>query len=108
VRYEELCRTRYSIDGEAEQAMASLAEVLDRLESLHASQVRTAADAEVAYLVQEEVSDMIENWLARRLGRWLPLESAEKYDAPLPEVDVLALKPEPEGGSPGVLGAHTS
>jgi hypothetical protein len=108
VRYEELCRTRYSIDGEAEQAMASLAEVLNRLESLHASQVRTAADAEVAYLVQEEVSDMIENWLARRLGRWLPLESAEKYDAPLPEVDALALKPEPEGGSPGVLGAHTS
>jgi hypothetical protein len=93
-RYEELCRTRYSIDGEAEQVMANLAEVLDRLESLHAHQVRTAADAEEAYLVQEEVSDMIENWLARRLGRWLSLGSPEKYDAPLPELDALALRPE--------------
>jgi hypothetical protein len=106
-RYEELCRTRYSIDGEAEQVMANLAEVLDRLESLHAHQVRTAADAEEAYLVQEEVSDMIENWLARRLGRWLSVGSPEKYDAPLPELDVLALKPEPERGSPGGVGTDT-
>ena len=68
----------------------------------------TAADAEKAYLVQEEVSDMIENWLARRLGRWLSVGSPEKYDAPLPELDVLALKPEPERGSPGGVGAHTS
>jgi hypothetical protein len=37
---------------------------------------------------------MIENWLARRLGRWLSLGSPEKYDAPLPELDALALKPE--------------
>jgi hypothetical protein len=108
MRYEELCRTRYSIDGEAEQVMANLIEVLDRLESLHAHQVRTAADAEEAYLVQEEVSDMIENWLARRLGRWLSLVSSEKYDAPLPELDALALKPEPERGSPGGVGVHTS
>ena len=112
-RYEELCRTRYSIDGEAEQVMANLAEVLDRLESLHADQVRSAADAEEAYLVQEEVSDMIEHWLARRLGRWLPLGSSEKYDAPLPELDALALKPEPERGrapgrAPGRGGAHAS
>jgi hypothetical protein len=107
-RYEELCRTRYSIDGEAEQAMTNLAEVLDRLESVHARQIRAAADAEAAYLVEEEVSDMIENWLTRRLARWLPLSSPDKYDAPLPEVDALALKPEPERGSPGVVGAHTS
>lgn len=107
-RYEELCRTRYSIDGEAEQAMANLAEVLDRLESLHAHQVRAAADAEAAYLVEEEVSDMIGNWLARRLGRWLPLGSPDKYDAPLPELDALALKPEPERGSAGVVGVRTS
>ncbi len=107
-RYEELCRTRYSIDGEAEQAMANLAEVLDRLESLHAHQVRAAADAEAAYLVEEEVSDMIGNWLARRLGRWLPLGSSDKYDAPLPELDALALKPEPERGSAGVVGVRTS
>lgn len=108
-RYQELCRSRYSIDGEAEQAMANLVEVLDRLESLHAHQVRTAADAEEAYLVEEEVSDMIENWLARRLGRWLPLGSSEKYDAPLPELDALALKPEPERGrAPGRGGAHTN
>ncbi|HLM78809.1 MAG TPA: hypothetical protein VK361_10530 [Rubrobacteraceae bacterium] len=107
-RYEELCRMRYSIAGEAEQVMANLAEILDRLENLHAEQVRTAADAEEAYLVQEEVSDMIENWLARRLGRWLSVGSPEKYDAPLPELDVLALKPEPERGSPSGVGAHTS
>jgi hypothetical protein len=107
-RYEELCMTRYSIDGEAEQAVANLAEVLDRLESLHTHQVRVAADAEAAYLVEEEVSDMIGNWLARRFGRWLPLGSPDKYDAPLPELDALALKPESERGGSGVVGARTT
>jgi hypothetical protein len=48
---------------------------------------------------------MIEHWLARRLGRWLSLSSPEKYDAPLPELDALALKPEPSGsGSSRKLG----
>jgi chromosome segregation ATPase len=101
-RYEELCRTRYSVDGEAERVMADLVEVLKRLESVHAHQIRTAAEAEESYLVQEEVHDMIESWLTRRLGRWLALGSLKKYDEPLPELDPLALKPEPERESLGV------
>jgi hypothetical protein len=94
-RYEALCRRRYALDGEVEQVMADLIEILGQLESLHAHQVRTAAEAEESYLVQEEVQDMIENWLMRRLSRWLPEGSLKKYDAPLPEVDPLAVKPEP-------------
>jgi hypothetical protein len=31
--------------------------------------------------------------LARRLRRWLSLESLEKYDTPLPKLDPLALNP---------------
>ncbi len=93
-RYEALCEERYSLDGEAEEAMASLVEVLYRLEDLHADQVRAAADADNSYLAQQDPRDTIENWLARRLRRWLPLGSLEKYDASLPELDPLALRPE--------------
>ncbi len=94
-RYEALCKTRYSLDGEAEEAMASLIEVLDRLESLYDYQVRSAADAEESYLTQQDPRSTIELWLGRRLRRWLPSGSFEKYDAPLPELDPLAWKPAP-------------
>lgn len=97
-RYVALCKTRYSLDGEAEEAMVGLVEVLDRLESLYDDQVRTAADAEESYLTQQDPRSTIELWLGRRLRRWLPNGSFEKYDAPLPELDPLAWKPEPGGG----------
>lgn len=95
-RYEALCGERYSLDGEAEEAMAGLLEVLDRLESLHADQVRVAADADDSYPGQHDPRSTVEHWLARRLRRWLPNGSFEKYDAPLPELDPLARRSEPD------------
>ena len=94
-RYEALCEERYSLDGEAEQVIDSLVEVLERLEGLYADQVRAAADAEDPSPAHQDPRDMTEQWLARRLGRWLSVASVEKYDAPLPELDPLALKPKP-------------
>ncbi len=95
-RYEALCEERYFLDGEAEEAMAGFVEVLERLEGLYAAQVRAAADAEDPALADQDPRDTIEQWLARRLDRWLSLTSLEKYDTPLPELDPLALKPEPD------------
>ncbi len=94
-RYEALCKERYSLDSEAEKVMASLLEVLERLEGLYAEQVHAAAAAEDPSLAQQDPRGTIEQWLARRLRHWLSLASLEKYDAPLPELDPLALKPEP-------------
>ena len=93
-RYEVLCKERYSLDSEAEKVMARLVEVLNRLEDLHDDQVRLAADAENSSPAHQDPRATIEQWLARRLRRWLPSGSFEKYDAPLPELDPLALKPE--------------
>ena len=104
-RYETLCKERYGLDEEAEKVVAVLLEVLDELKELYATQVRAASDAENFSLGHQDPRDMIEPWLARRLRRWLSLESLEKYDAPLPELDPLALKPEPERGGLGVGGA---
>jgi chromosome segregation ATPase len=95
-RYEALCEERYSLDGQAEKAVASLPEVLKRLEGLYAEQVRAAADAEDPSPAHQDPRGTIEQWLARRLRRWLSLASLEKYDAPLSELDPLALKPEPD------------
>ena len=93
-RFEALRKERYSLDGEAEEAIAGLAEVLDRLEKLHAEQVRAATDAGDPSAAQHDPSGTVEPWLARRLRRWLPDGSLERYDAPLPELDHLARKPE--------------
>jgi chromosome segregation ATPase len=95
-RYEALCKERYSLDSEAEKVVASLLEVLERLEGLYAEQVHAADAAEDPSLAQQDPRGTIEQWLARRLRRWLSLASLEKYDAPLPELDPLALKPEPD------------
>jgi chromosome segregation ATPase len=95
-RYEALCEERYFLDDEAEEAVAGFVEVLERLEGLYAAQVRAAADAEDPALADQDPRDTIEQWLARRLDRWLSLTSLEKYDTPLPELDPLALKPEPD------------
>ncbi len=92
-RFEALCEERYSLDGEAEEAVAGLAEVLDRLEKLHAEQVRAASDAGDPSAAQHDPSGTVEPWLARRLRRWLADGSLERYDAPLPELDHLARKP---------------
>jgi len=93
-RYEALCEERYSFDEEAERAVAELVEVLNRLEGLYEEQIRTAAEAEDSSPTHQDPRGTTESWLARRLRRWLPLGSLEKYDAPLPELDPLALKPE--------------
>jgi chromosome segregation ATPase len=90
-RYETLCRERYSLDREAEKAMAGLVELLARLEELYAEQVRVAADAEDSSPTQQDPRATIEQWLMRRLRRWLPYGSLETYDTPLPELDPLAL-----------------
>ena len=95
-RYEALCKERYSLDSEAEKIMASLVEVLDQLEGLYAEQVHAGADAEDSSPAQQDPRGTTEQWLARRLRRWLPHGSLEKYDAPLPELDPLALEPEPD------------
>ena len=95
-RYEALCKERYSLDSEAEKVVASLLEILERLEGLYAEQVHAADDAEDPSLAQQDPRGTIEQWLARRLRRWVSLASLEKYDAPLPELDPLALKPEPD------------
>jgi hypothetical protein len=97
-RYEALCEERYSLDGEAEQAMSSLLEVLDRLEGLYADQLQAADAAEHSYPAQQDPRGTVEHWLTRRLRRWLPNGSFEKYDAPLYELDPLARKPAEEGG----------
>ena len=93
-RYEALCKERYSLDGEAEEAMAFLVEILDRLEGLYTEQVHAATDAEDHFSAHQDPHDTMENWLARRLHRWLPNGSFEKYDAPLPELDPLTSKPK--------------
>ncbi len=95
-RYEALCKERYSLDSEAEKVVASLLEVLERLEGLYAEQVHAADDAEDPSPAQQDPRGTIEQWLARRLRHWLSLASLEKYDAPLSELDPLALKPEPD------------
>jgi chromosome segregation ATPase len=95
-RYEALCKERYSLDSEAEKVVASLLEILERVEGLYAEQVHAAAAAEDPSLAQQDPRGTIEQWLARRLRHWLSLASLEKYDAPLPELDPLALKPEPD------------
>ena len=92
-RFEALCTERYTLDGEAEEAIAGLAEVLERLEKLHAEQVRAASDAGDPSAAQHDPSGTVEPWLARRLRRWLADGSLERYDAPLPELDHLARKP---------------
>lgn len=94
--YEALCKERYSLDSEAEKVVASLLEILERLEGLYAEQVHAADDAEDPSLAQQDPRGTIEQWLARRLRHWLSLASLEKYDAPLSELDPLALKPEPD------------
>lgn len=95
-RFEALCEERYSLDGEAEEAIAGLAEVLERLEKLHAEQVRAASDAGDPSAAQHDPSGTVEPWLTRRLRRWLANGSLERYDAPLPELDHLARKPGPD------------
>jgi hypothetical protein len=105
-RYEALCEERYAHDDDAEEVMGVLVQVLDRLEELYAEQVRAAGDAEKPSPPDPRTT--IESWLARRLHRWLPLESLKKYDAPLPEIDPLALKPESERKSAGTGGAEAS
>ena len=95
-RFEALCRERYTLDGEAEEAIAGLAEVLERLEKLHAEQVRAAGDAGDPSAAQHDPGGTLEPWLARRLRRWLADGSLERYDAPLPELDYLARKPGPD------------
>ena len=95
-RFEALCRERYTLDGEAEEAIAGLAEVLERLEKLHAEQVRAASDAGDPSAAQHDPGGTVEPWLARRLRRWLANGSLERYDAPLPELDYLARKPGPD------------
>jgi chromosome segregation ATPase len=107
-RYEKLCKERYAHDEDAEEVVAVLIEVLDRLEGVHAQQVRAATDAEDPSFNHHDLRDTIENWLARRLHRWLSLESPESYDAPLPELDPLALKPESQQRSPTVGGVGAS
>jgi hypothetical protein len=102
-RYEALCKERYVHDEDAEEVVGVLVEVLDKLEGLYVEQVRAAADAE--YPSRHDARTIIENWLARRLDRWLSLESLKKYDTPLPELDPLALKPEPKRASRGAGGA---
>lgn len=103
-RYETLCKERYILDGEAEKAVTFLVEVLERLEGLYAEQASAAADAGNSYLSAQDPHSTIENWLARRLQRWLPLASLEKYDEPLPELDPLTLRPESEQERLGVRG----
>jgi len=103
-RYEAISEERYAQDEEAEEAVVALLGVLDRLEGLHKKQVR-AAEAYNPSLASQEPRETIENWLARRFSRWLSLESLEKYDAPLAELDPLALKPEPNRGSSREEGA---
>ncbi len=95
-RFEALCEERYSLDGEAEEAVAGLTEVLHRLEKLHAEQVRAATDAGDPSAAQHDPGGTVEPWLARRLRRWLADGSLERYDAPLPELDYLARKPGPD------------
>src|SRR5918997_1699619 len=105
-RYETLCKERYAHDEDAEEIIGVLVNVLDQLEGLYTEQVRAATDAE--YPSPHDPRTMIENWLARRLDRWLSMESLKKYDTPLPELDTLALKPEPERGSLGAGDANAS
>lgn len=93
-RYEALCEERYSLDGEAEEAITRLVQILDRLEGLYAEQVRAATDAEDPSPVHQEPRGTTEQWLARRLRHWLSLGSLEKYDAPLFDLDPLAMKPK--------------
>ena len=95
-RYEKLCKERYALDREAEKAMAGLVDLLGHLEELYAKQVRVAADGEDFSPAQQDPRPTIEQWLLRRLHRWLTYGSLEKYDAPLPELDPLALRPEPD------------
>lgn len=100
--YETLCQERYALDEEAEKVMYALVEVLDELKELYARQARAATEADNHSLAHQDPRDTIEPWLARRLRHWLSLESLEKYDAPLPELDPLALRPEPKQEDLGV------
>jgi len=103
-RYEALCKERYAHDEDAEEVISVLGNVLDKLKGLYAEQVRAATDAENPTPLDPR--PMIENWLLRRLDGWLSLESLEKYDTPLPELDTLALKPEQKQESLGAGGAN--
>ena len=103
--YETLCKERYALDEEAEKVVDVLVEVLDELKELYARQVHAVTEANNLSLAHQDPRDLIEPWLVRRLRHWLSLESLEKYDAPLPKLDPLALQPESERGGSGVRGA---
>jgi chromosome segregation ATPase len=95
-RFEELAAERYELGVEAEEAMSALLETLERYKTIHSEQVACARDFGDDSPTTNPPRALIQNWLASRLKEYLDLSSVDRYDAPLPQVDGLAVNPKDE------------
>src|SRR5215203_686965 len=110
-----LARERYELGVEAEKAVSTLLEVLERYEPIHSEQVACARGFQDNSTTKNPPRALIRAWLASRLRDYLGVSSIEHLDRPLPEVDSLAAKPkdqqglavvESDSGDQGYLGPH--
>jgi chromosome segregation ATPase len=96
-RFEELALERYELGVEAEKAVSTLLEVLERYEPIHSEQVACARGFEDDILTKNPLRALIRAWLASRLREYLGVSSIEHLGRPLPEADDLAAKPKDQG-----------
>ncbi len=95
-RLEELATERYELGVEAEDAMSTLLQALERYKPIHSEQVACAQDSGDDSLATHPPRALLQKWLVSRLREYLGLSSIDHYDGPLPEVDDLAAKPKDE------------
>ena len=96
-RFEELALERYELGVEAEKAVSTLLELLERYEPIHSEQVACARGFEDDILTKNPLRALIRAWLASRLREYLGVSSIEHLGRPLPEADDLAAKPKDQG-----------
>ena len=96
-RFEELAMERYELGLQAEEAMGTLLETLERYGTIHSEQVACAWGFGDYSLTKDPPRALIRAWLVSRLREYLRISSIEHRDGPLPEMDGLAAKPESEG-----------
>jgi len=96
-RLEELATERYELGVEAEDAMSTLLQALERYKPIHSEQVACARDSGDDSLATHPPRALLQKWLASRLRKYLGLSAIVHYARPLPEMDELAAKPKDEG-----------
>jgi hypothetical protein len=95
-RFEELATERYELGVEAEEAMSTLLQTLERYKSIHAEQVACARGFGDDSPATNPPRTLIKNWLVSRLREYLGLSSIAHCDGLLPKVDSFAARPKDE------------